>query len=141
MTKLNSKSGITLSALIVYLVLFTAFTITTLSVSSNLNKNVFDSRADIENNKNVDKTIIYFLESSKNSTSVAKIDNKITFSNNDEYDFKDNAIYLNGRKIIKNVHKLITNISENTVYLDITYERYGKILNKELKFNVKGDGL
>lgn len=138
---LGKKNGITLSSLLIYLILFTTFTIITLSVTSNLNKNIFDSRGEIENNKNLNKVIAYFVESSKSSGSVSKIGDRVVFDNNDEYEFRESekAIYLGNKKIVKNVHKVMFSVTNKTVYLDITFEKYSKILNKELTFSVRGD--
>lgn len=138
------KSGITLASLVIYVVLFTTFTIFAAVVSSNTNEKLFNNRGEAINYSNLNKLQYNINESSLKSNSVSVTDTEINYSNGDTYtyDYRQNVIYKNGGVLCLNVENLEISIEEgvNTqkVILNISFSKYLNVMNKTIISCVEG---
>lgn len=141
--KSKNKKGITVASLIVYVVLFFLFTSVVVMISSNINNKIFSDRANINNYKNSAKAMTYVLNSAKNSKDATEIDERLVFSNNDEYVYKNNTLYKNDKVILRDITNFeysITDISNNKKNVNVTFrfKKYTKELEKTYNFIVGG---
>ncbi len=102
---MNRKSGITLVSIMIYVLLFFAFSTLAISLSSNMNMNSLSKKGEIIVNEGYDKLSYNLINSAKNSNSVDIIADSVVFGNNDEYsfDFDKKVILKNDTVLIKNV--------------------------------------
>ena len=102
---MNRKSGITLVSIMIYVLLFFAFSTLAISLSSNMNMNSLSKKGEILVNEGYDKLSYNLINSAKNSNSVDIIADSVVFGNNDEYsfDFDKKVILKNDTVLIKNV--------------------------------------
>ncbi|MEG0073281.1 MAG: hypothetical protein RR922_05345 [Clostridia bacterium] len=138
------KKGVTLSALLVYVVLFYLFTMTATMISSNINNKIFKDRAKVYNYKNSEKTMAYLIESTRNSSSVDVISNKLVFANNDEYKIVNNTVYKNDKVILRDVEKFEYSTADISKYkqqvsINIVFKKYTQKLEKNFNFVVGGN--
>ena len=148
---MNNKSGITLTSIVIYVSLFFVFTVFAIAMSTNMNYKAMEEKANIYAYEQFNKLQYNIVTSSKKSTSVDNIYNKIVFSNNDEYsyDSEKKVILKNNGILVKNVENFriidvdeltdlpdiyISNIDNklNSVCLEITLKKYGKEITKQL---------
>ena len=153
------KRGISLISMIIYVVLFFAFSAFAVSAGSNMNYQALNQKGVAYLNEQIQKLQYNMLFSAKDSLSIDNISGKIVFSNNDEYSYSvsDKAIYKNGGKLISDVEdfkiidvSLLTNvpsfflmnIDENVsnICIEIKLKKYGSEVSKQLFF-VAGDGV
>ena len=154
---MKKKSGITMTSMVIYVVIFFAFSAFAVAVSTNYNHKTLMEKGNIFINEEFDKLQINLLSSGRKSTDVSNIGGKIVFSNDDEYRFSDGKVYKNDGICISNVTEfnvkdgadistiggynipsIDTNISQVVVNLKI--EKYGVAKEFEL-FITAGDEL
>ena len=138
------KSGITLASLVLYVVLFTTFTLFAGAVSNNLNERLFNNRGEAINYSNLNKLQYNIDESSLKSNSVSVTETEIYYSNGDSYtyDSQEKVIYKNGGILCLNVESLDINMEEgiNTqkLTLNISFSKYLNVMNKTIISCVEG---
>ena len=95
---LNKKSGVTLASLVIYIVLFTSFSIFIAATSANMNNKLFDNRGEAINYSSLNKLQYNIENSSLNSNNVSLVSDALTYSNGDSYsyDSEKNVVYKNG---------------------------------------------
>lgn len=140
---MNNKKGITLTSLVIYLALFTIFTVFTMNISTSMNENLLKDRGEAINYTNLNKLKTNIDISSLNSNDVTVEENKITYSNGDEYVYNGNngTITKNGGIICSNVTSFSLSVtSENSVKkisINIGFNKYLNELNTEIICSVE----
>lgn len=148
---MNKKSGITLASIVIYVSLFFVFTVFAIAMSTNMNYKAMEEKANIYIYEQFDKLQYNIVTSCKDSEFVDNIYTKIIFSNNDEYsyDSEKKVILKNNGVLVKNVenYRIInenelknvtdsykSNIDTNasSIYIEITFKKYGKEITKQL---------
>ena len=134
----NKKNGITLAALVIYLGLFTVFTLFVSGISSNMNERLFNNRGEAINYTSLNKLQFNIEESALNSEDISVSSNSIDYSNGDSYvyDATNKIIYKNGGILCLNVDSFTVNIEAGTnakkLTIDITFNKYLNILTKRI---------
>lgn len=92
------KSGLSMTSMALYVVLFFVFTTFAITISSNMNYKTLSDKGDIWINEQYDKLQMNMLNSAKQSNEVNNINGRVVFSNNDEYifDYTSNRVLKNG---------------------------------------------
>lgn len=140
--KLNKKSGITVTSIVVYVILFFVFTSTTITMSSRFNKELFNDRGNAINITAINKLETNLLNSANNSYSAQKAVNgnkvTLTFSNSDEYvfDLDSNIIYKNNGKLVKFLTGYNITAEENLLNIQVTLNKYTNQVTRTIKINV-----
>ncbi|MCX8073986.1 MAG: hypothetical protein N2749_00155 [Clostridia bacterium] len=142
----NRKLGLSLVSIVLYVILFFTFVTFAVAISSNVNYSVLGQKGELYVNEQYSKLQYNLFNSAKNSQSVSLINNKIVFSNNDEYSFdtsrkviyKNNGILVNGVDNFAINSVDTTNLVDNSKYLSYTvsFVKYGKNLTKNLFISV-----
>lgn len=138
MKNIQTKNGITLTSLVIYVILFFGFTVFVTNISSNMNQKLFEQRGLAVNISNLNKIEYNLFVSSSNSNSIFIDENKISFSNGDTYEYNQDK-----RTIYKNSGILCTNISgltftenptEDAIRIDMNLEltRYLSKIQREI---------
>lgn len=136
---LKSKKGITMTSIMVYVVLFFAFTSIATVISSRINKNLFNDRGNAINITAINKLEYNLLKSANESYNVDMTaeENKqtLTFSNLDIYvfDLENNVIYKNGGKLVKFVKACEVTSQDNLINIDITLNKYTNEVTRNIK--------
>ena len=139
---LKNKRGITVSSIVIYVLLFFMFTTVITTVSSRINKRLFDDRGKAINITAVNKLEYNLLDSADKSynAKVNVVGNKttVTFSNSDKYvfDLDDNVIYKNDGKLVKFVEECSVEVVDNTLDINITLNKYINEVTRNIKINV-----
>lgn len=134
-----SKKGITVTSIVVYVILFFAFTTVATLISSNINKNLFDDRGKAINITAINKLEYNLLESASNSynANLTTDGNKkiVTFSNSDKYvfDLDSKVIYKNDGKLIKFMKDCDLNIQNDLIVIDVTLNKYTNEVTRTIK--------
>ena len=133
-----AKKGVTLSSLVIYLVLFTGFTIFVSITSTRMNGKLFDNRGEAINYSYLNKLQYNIENSSLTSKDVTVEANKITYSNGDIYTYNSEqaVIYKNGGILCLNVSDFSTSIETGTntkkLTIDITFSKYLNVIEKSI---------
>lgn len=130
--KKSRKSGITLSALVIYIVLFTSFTIFASNVSSNMNERLFNNRGEAINYSSLNKLQYNIDDSAISSIDVTVSEGQMTYSNGDTYvyDSEKHAVLKNNGILCQNVETFTVNVEEGTNAKKVTIEvKFSKYLN------------
>ncbi len=136
--KKNTKKGVTLASLVIYIVLFTGFTIFVSITSTNMNGRLFDNRGEAINYSYLNKLQYNLEDSSMNSQDVSVTENEITYSNGDRYTYNadESVIYKNGGILCLNVSSFTANVETgvNTkkLTLNITFNKYLNVIEKSI---------
>jgi len=139
--KLNRKSGITVTSIVVYVILFFTFTAVATTISSRFNRTLFDDRGKAINITAINKLEYNLLNSANNSYNVEESveTNKttLTFSNSDIYvfDLDNNIVYKNGGKLVKFVKAYNITLDDNMIIIDITLNKYTNEITRTIKIN------
>ena len=158
-----NKNGLSLLSMVIYVVLFFSFMTFATIIATNTNYTSLSYKGRVINAENFQKLQYNMVNSSKNSTSIDNINQKIIFSNGDEYsyDSEKKIIFKNGGKLIYNVNsfeivdvsklngvseKLIKDEDGNStlddkkdyICVNVNLEKYGSVEEYQL-FVVAGD--
>ena len=139
---LSKKRGITVTSILIYVILFFAFTTITTIISSRFNQSLFNDRGNAINVTAINKLEYNLLNSAKNSyiASSTVNDNKttVTFSNSDEYifDLDNHIIYKNGGKLVKFVKSCNVELQNNLLSLNLTLNKYTNEVTRNIHINV-----
>lgn len=141
----STKSGITLASLVIYIVLFTSFTVFVSFTSTNMNERLFDNRGEAVNYSNLNKLQYNLENSSLESQDVVVTSNEISYSNGDTYVYNetDKVIYKNGGILCLNVESfttsLETGINTKKITVDVSFNKYLNIMAKTIITCVEGN--
>lgn len=143
---MNKRSGLTMTSIVMYVVIFFALTILATGVTMAMNSNSLQDKGKIyveEENLKIKKNIKLSLDNSQN---VYKIEDKLIFSNGDEYFFDNTTrtLYKNGGVLSQNLLSFEISIKEknNITYgVNIKYsiEKYNQ--NKTFEFSLFKEAL
>lgn len=156
---MESKKGITLASMVLYVVLFFIFMTFAIAMSSNMNYRTLSEKGVILNNKEFEKLQYNLISSASNSSSVEKTEKYISFSNGDiyTYDSEKSTVYKNGGILVQNVSEFSPLISienlidvdsnaknnineyEEYVCLNVKFTRYNQETFKQIFISVRGD--
>lgn len=140
----NKKSGITLASLVIYIVLFTTFTVFVSGVSTNVNEKLFDNRGEAINYTSLNKLQHNLEVSAMNSKDVVIASNQINYSNGDNYlyDEQQNVIYKNGGILCLNVEEfntsLETGLKTKKITINVSFNKYLNNITKTIISCVEG---
>ena len=135
---IKSKNGVTLASLVVYIVLFTSFTIFATNVSTNMNERLFNDRGEAINYTSLNKLQYNIEDSSLNSTDVAVTETTIVYSNGDSYvyDADKNVVLKNGGILCQNVESLTLAIENSAnakkVTISIGFNKYLNTMSRTI---------
>ena len=136
--KCNMKKGVSLASLVLYLVLFTAFTAFAASISTNVNEKLFDNRGKAINYSNLNKLQYNIENSALESQDVVLSGNVVTYSNGDvyKYDSDKKVILKNGGVLCQNVDVFGASIETKTtakkVTIGVSFNKYMNELSKTI---------
>lgn len=139
----SKKIGVTLSSLVLYVVLFTSFTIFVSSISSNMNERLFDNRGEAINYSSLNKLQYNIENSAMSSTDVVVSESEISYSNGDTYvyDSTNKVILKNGGILCLNVESFTATIESgiNTkkVTLGVAFNKYLNSMSKTIISSVE----
>ena len=134
----GTKNGVTLASLVIYIVLFTGFTIFVSITSTNMNERLFDNRGEAINYSYLNKLQYNLEDSSMNSQDVSVTENEITYSNGDRYTYNadEGVIYKNEGILCLNVSSFTvsveTGVSTKKLTLNITLNKYLNVIEKSI---------
>lgn len=100
------KNGLSLMSMILYVVLFFAFSTIAVSISINMNIKTLSEKGRVYCNEELQKLQYNILNSAKKSEYYDNMDESIVFSNNDEYIYNQDT-----KNILKNGGVLITDVT------------------------------
>lgn len=143
---MNSKSGLTMASMILYVVLFFIFIAFAVSISTNMNYKILTQKGDMYINEEYDKLQYNLFKSAKVSNSISFIQNDIIFSNNDIYHYDSNKkiIYKNNAILVDSVDSFEPkvsselNITDKSKYLsyNVVFNKYKQQLSKDIFVSV-----
>ncbi len=128
----SRKSGVTLSSLVIYIVLFTSFTIFVSNISSNMNERLFNNRGEAINYSALNKLQYNIDDSAVNSQDITVTETEINYSNGDKYvyDSENKMILKNGGVLCQNVEAFTVNLETGTKVKKLTATvEFNKYLN------------
>ena len=134
----SRKKGVTLSSLVIYIVLFTSFTIFVTNISSNMNERLLDNRGEAINYSSLNKLQYNIDDSALNSTDVTVTSNSITYSNGDvyTYDSANKIILKNNGVLCQNVQSFVTSVGTNEdvkrVTIVVGFNKYLNTMTKTI---------
>lgn len=144
---MKSQKGVTLVALVIYIIVFT-IVISILSVISSFffsNVNFVKEQANYAPEFN--KFNMFFIQDVKNNKNVTVNNNTIEFADGTRYDFNSDqkAIYRNGKAIAKNIQVAvfkpstvtIRNTTKNIVNVNIAIGKAGSLFIKDIDYVLK----
>lgn len=144
---MKSQKGVTLVALVIYIIVFT-IVISILSVISSFffsNVNFVKDQANYAPEFN--KFNMFFIQDVKNNKNVTVTSNEIEFADGTRYDFNSDqkAIYRNGKAIAKNIQVAvfktstvtIRNTTKNIVNVNIAIGKVGDLFTKNIDYVLK----
>lgn len=139
----NNKNGITVTSIVIYVVLFFMFTTATMTISSRINKNLFDDRGLSINITAINKLEYNLLKSSDESSSASISNNEnivaIEFSNSDRYvfDLNNHTVYKNGGKLLEFMtnFKVETQNENKSIKLNIELNKYTNKIERTIIIN------
>lgn len=144
---MKSQKGVTLVALVIYIIVFT-IVISILSVISSFffsNVNFVKEQANYAPEFN--KFNMFFIQDVKNNKNVTVNNNTVEFADGTRYDFNSDqkAIYRNGKAIAKNIQVAvfkpstvtIRNTTKNIVNVNIAIGKTGSLFTKDIDYVLK----
>ena len=144
---MKSQKGVTLVALVIYIIVFT-IVISILSVVSSFffsNVNFVKEQANYAPEFN--KFNMFFIQDVKNNKNVTITGNTVEFADGTTYDFNSDqkAIYRNGKAIAKNIQVAvfkpstvtIRNTTKNIVNVNIAIGKAGSLFTKDIDYVLK----
>lgn len=152
-----NKKGLSMISMLVYVVLFFAFSAFAVGIATNMNYRTLSQKGNMINNEQLQKLQYNLLNSAKESQFIEQIGNRIVFSNNDEYYYDEaNKRVMKNEGIIatdvtafrvvtveemKNVpENFVNNLDKNkdNIGIEVTFTKYKHEL-KEIIFVTVGD--
>lgn len=144
----SGKKGVTLASLVIYIALFTGFTMFATGVSSNMNDRLFTNRSEAINYTSLNKLQynleVSALESNDVVWDITAAGKAISFSNGDVYEWNETrkVIYKNGGILCSNVDymsgSLNTDINSKKITISVEFSKYLKQIKKQIVVSVEG---
>lgn len=144
---MKSQKGVTLVALVIYVIVFTIVISILALISSFFFSNVNLVKDQANYAPEFNKFNMFFIQDVKNNTDVTVSGNTVTFADGTKYDFNldQKAIYRNGKAIAKNVQvavfkastETIRNTTKNIVNVSIAIGNTGSLFTKEIDYVLK----
>ena len=139
-----NKKGITMVSIVMYVVIFFALTAIATSVTIAMNSNSLTDKGKIYVQESEIKLKNNLLHSFENSDGITTINNKLIFSNNDEYYYEpeNKIIYKNGGILIQNVEEMTFELDNHKGLLSLDLNAKVIKFNQEKNINFttcKGD--
>lgn len=139
----RQKVGITMTSLVIYVVIFSIITVIMSMVYTNMNETLFQNRGRAINYTTFNKLQYNITESALKSNNVTVTNNKITYSNGDEYVYDSNKkmILLNDGILCTAVNNFTASLTEKNgikqVNISVLFNKYLNELNKNIISNVE----
>lgn len=112
---MKSEKGVTLTALVVYIIIFVIIIGIMTTVSSHFYKNVVQVKDAPQYIAEFNKFSMFFIADMKKNTNITSISSSnIEFGDGTKYSYKDNAIYRNEQKIAKYIKQFSFTSSDYT---------------------------
>lgn len=112
---MKSEKGITLTALVIYIVVFFIMITTMSAISDHFYKNVGEVKDTPKYIVEFNKFSMFFVADVKRNSQITALSTtSVEFPDGTEYMYQDNAIYRNGEKIVKYVKSFTFTESEYT---------------------------
>lgn len=127
---MNSRKGITMTSIIIYVILFFIFTVAVTIISSNFNNKLFVDRGLSIDVNSFNKLQYNLLVSGNESNKADIIDDELVFSNNDNYiyDADKGTIKKNGGILVSNVisysNSLVDGDNGKLLTINIKFKKY-----------------
>lgn len=140
----GSKRGITLASLVIYIVLFTTFTVFVSTMSNNMNEKLFNDRGEAINYSYLNKLQYNLENSALNSKDVVITADRISYSNGDNYEYNagKKVLYKNGGILCLNVESFETNmetgVNTKKITINISFNKYLNQITKTIINCVEG---
>ena len=144
---MKSQKGVTLIALVIYVIVLTIVVSILAMISSFFFSNVNFVKDKANYAPEFNKFNMFFIQDVKNNKNVTVSGNNIKFEDGTEYIFKikQKAIYRNGKAIAKNVQaavfttttETIRNTTKNIVNVSIAIGNTGALFTKEIDYVLK----
>ncbi len=114
------KSGMTMVSIVIYVTIFFTLSVFVISMSTNMNTKAMSEKGEIIVNEDIQKIQYNLMKSAKQSDRIDLIENKIVFSNNDEYYFDDTKkiLYKNNGILSKNIQNFSMVMTDEIVGID-----------------------
>ena len=135
---MNSKRGITLTSLVIYIVLFTSFTVFVSITSTNMNSRLFNDRGEAINYSNLNKLQQNIENSSTESSDVVLTAGGLVYSNGDKYvyDSSSKVLYKNNGVLCLNVDEFLPLVEEmdgiKKVTIQVTFNKYLNVVTRKI---------
>lgn len=147
------RAGLTMVSIVLYVVLFFAFTTFAIAMSSNMDYKIMSEKGNIYVCEQRDKLQANILKSANESDWVEKEETKLKFSNDDiyEYDTEKKIIKKNNGTLVKSVEECnfnfdistLTNVDITTldtnreaIAIKVKFLKYGQEKSAEYLFSV-----
>lgn len=144
---MKSQNGVTLVALVIYIIVLTIVVSILAVVSSFFFTNVNFVKDQANYAPEFNKFNMFFIQDVKNNKSVTVSGNTVQFGDGTKYDFSldQKAIYRNGTAIAKNVQvvvfktstETIRNTTKNIINVNIAIGNTGSLFNKSIDYVLK----
>lgn len=144
---MKSQKGVTLIALVIYVIVLTIVVSILAMISSFFFSNVNFVKDQANYAPEFNKFNMFFIQDVKNNKNVTVSGNNIKFEDGTEYTFNldQKAIYRNGKAIAKNVQaavfttttETIRNTTKNIVNVSIAIGNTGALFTKEIDYVLK----
>lgn len=144
---MKSQKGVTLIALVIYVIVLTIVVSILAMISSFFFSNVNFVKDQANYAPEFNKFNMFFIQDVKNNKNVTVSENNIKFEDGTEYIFNldQKAIYRNGKAIAKNVQaavfttttETIRNTTKNIVNVSIAIGNTGALFTKEIDYVLK----
>ena len=141
---MKSQKGVTLIALVIYVIVLTIVVSILAMISSFFFSNVNFVKDQANYAPEFNKFNMFFIQDVKNNKNVTVSENNIKFEDGTEYIFNldQKAIYRNGKAIAKNVQaavfttttETIRNTTKNIVNVSIAIGNTGALFTKEIDY-------
>ena len=142
---MKSQKGVTLVALVIYIIVFT-IVISILSVISSFffsNVNFVKEQANYAPEFN--KFNMFFIQDVKANKAASIIGTTIVFEDGTKYEYKDESIYRNDKKIAKNIRTAsfepatytVNNVTKNLIKVNLNIGVEKKSYQKQIEYVLK----
>lgn len=113
---MRAEKGVTLTALVIYMAIFSIILATMATISNYFYRNIRTVNNSPRYISEFNKFAMFFVQDVKNNSDVTSIsNNSVTFEDGTIYNLQGNAIYRNDVKIAQNIKSLVFTKSNYTV--------------------------
>lgn len=143
---MKSEKGVTLTALVAYVVVFVIIIGIITTISSHFYKNVLQMKEAPQYIDEFNKFSMFFIADVKNNTNITSVSSsKIEFGDGTIYSFKNNSIYRNDKKIAQYVKKIsftgsdytVNNFTKKIVNVKAEFGKNSETITRNIDFVLK----